>query len=281
MPTRHSQQGYSLASRILLALLLASMVSLAGFTGFASLRHPTAASAGTSLHGDVPGTTLETRVLRVGSYNIRRGKGLDGSRDLARIGVNVAKLDLVALTEVGHAFFEENDARQLGEALETGWLFAPAQERWFRDYFGNGLLSRLASRRWQSEPIVFDEEKGTGHRQLLTAEYRWRGEPFALIVIHAERGDVRDDQIRAALAEFEKYPTAILAGDFNAHRDEPIMQSILSNAGIVDATVDIGNQQVDWIFVRGFDVQETGWIPPGASDHPLIWAALSLPGDEL
>jgi endonuclease/exonuclease/phosphatase family metal-dependent hydrolase len=253
-------------------LVMAIVVLFAAHVGVASIRHPVGPHSGTKVSGISHEHPAPEGVLRVATYNIRRGKGLDGSRDLSRIQENLENLDLVGLNEVGGDWFG-NQAAALGEGLQMGHLFAPAQRRWYSDYFGNGFLTGIPPTAWQSQPIIYDLDKGTGHRNIVYVELTWQGEPFTVMVVHAERGDIRNKQIRHFFDEFSERERAILLGDLNAAPDEPIMQSMTE---IYDVASPTGPGQVDWIFVRGFDVLENGSIPAGASDHPLMWASLAL-----
>ncbi len=266
-------QGFSRVNWLLAGLLA---ISLAVHIGIASIRNPIGHQFGERIHGAVPGSTLTPDRLRVASYNIRRGKGLDGKRDLDRIAVNLDGFDIIGLNEVGGAFWPQADqAERLGTSLSMGWQFTPAQRRWYIDYFGNALLSRLAPNYWQSVPLMYDLEKGTGHRHLQMFDFTWQSISFRLLVLHAERGDIADTQIRTAVAEFVRHPYAILMGDFNAPAETNMMTELLSRpdiTSVLDEHTAAG--QIDWILVRGFKVLEAGIVPAGASDHPLIWASL-------
>ncbi len=273
-----TQKGLSSAN-VLLGALLALAVVL--HIAIASVRYPVGPRYGDHVHGNTTHTTHVAGELRVATYNIRRGKGLDGERDLARTAANLEPgYDIVGLNEVGGAFLPlRDDAALLGKALDTGWLFAPSQGRWYIDYFGNGLLTRLAPDDWQSLPMFHDLAKGTGHRQVLTVNYRWDSQPFAVLVVHAERGDVRDRQIRHAFAEFARHPRAILLGDLNATAAEPVMAEVLAMSdatSMFEADSALPRELVDWVVVRGFRLLEAGFVPPGASDHPVVWASLAL-----
>lgn len=271
----HRLQGFSRVNWLLAGLLA---TTIAVHIGIASIRNPVGPQFGETIHGVTPETTINPGELRVAAYNIRRGKGLDDRRDLDRIKANLQGFDIIGLNEVGGAFWPLADqAEVLGTALGMGWQFTPAQRRWYIDYFGNALLSRLAPDSWQSLPLLYDLNKGTGHRHLQIFAFNWQSTPFQLLVLHAERGDIRDTQIRTAMTEFVRHPHAILMGDFNALPESEIMTSIVSRpdiTSVLDEQAAAGH--IDWILVRGFRVLEAGILPAGASDHPLIWATLDL-----
>lgn len=260
----HPYRGYS---RLSLALAVLLGASLALHALVASIRHPVGPRFGSSIHGKTTG--IEGDSLRVAVWNIRRGKGLDGKRDLERIAEGLADFDIIGLNEVG-----SGQAEALGEQLGMGWQYTPSQRRWYRDYFGNAFLSRLAPVSWQSQPLVYDQDKGTGHRHLQIVHYRWNDLLFGMIILHAERGPVRDKQIRIAVDAFRRFDYGVLMGDFNADASHPTIASLLDNPNVTSA-VDDDPSQIDWLFIRGFDLEAAGIVPPGASDHPLIWAELS------
>jgi endonuclease/exonuclease/phosphatase family metal-dependent hydrolase len=89
-----------------------------------------------------------TRTVRVATYNIHRGRGLDGRVRLARIAAVLATIDadIVALQEVvGASPMRQGQAAELGAALGMGWVMAPT--RHLRSaIFGNVVLSRMPMR---------------------------------------------------------------------------------------------------------------------------------------
>src|SRR5918996_1883649 len=89
-----------------------------------------------------------TRPVRVATYNIHRGRGLDGRTSVERIASVLATLDpdVVALQEVvGASPLKPGQAAELGAALGMGWVMAPT--RHFRTaLFGNVVLSRFPVR---------------------------------------------------------------------------------------------------------------------------------------
>ncbi len=90
----------------------------------------------------------KTHAVRVATYNIHRGRGLDGRTRLERIAAVLATVDadIVALQEVvGASPLKPGQAAELGAALGMGWVMAPA--RHLRGaLFGNMVLSRYPAR---------------------------------------------------------------------------------------------------------------------------------------
>ena len=89
-----------------------------------------------------------TRTIRVATYNIHRGRGLDGRTRLERIAAVLASIDadVIALQEViGASPMKPGQAAELGAALGMGWVMAPT--RHLRTaLFGNVVLSRYPIR---------------------------------------------------------------------------------------------------------------------------------------
>jgi endonuclease/exonuclease/phosphatase family metal-dependent hydrolase len=89
-----------------------------------------------------------TQTIRVATYNIHRGRGLDGRTRLARIAAVLATIDadVVALQEVvGASPLKPGQAAELGAALGMGWVMA-ATRHLRTALFGNVVLSRFPVR---------------------------------------------------------------------------------------------------------------------------------------
>lgn len=86
--------------------------------------------------------------LRIATYNIHRGRGMDRRVRLERIAAVLATIDpdIVALQEViGPGLRGPGQAEALGAALGMGWVMAPTREL-RRHQFGNVILSRFPIR---------------------------------------------------------------------------------------------------------------------------------------
>lgn len=86
-----------------------------------------------------------TATVRIATYNIHRGRGLDGRTRLHRIAavLSAVDADIVALQEVvGASPLKPGQAAELGASLGMGWVMAPT--RHLRTaLFGNVVLSRF------------------------------------------------------------------------------------------------------------------------------------------
>lgn len=90
----------------------------------------------------------KTHTVRVATYNIHRGRGLDGRTRLERIAAVLATIDadIVALQEVvGASPLKPGQAAELGAALGMGWVMAPTRHM-RTALFGNVVLSRFPVR---------------------------------------------------------------------------------------------------------------------------------------
>jgi len=47
-----------------------------------------------------------------------------------------------------------SQAQVLGEKLNMQWLFAPSENRWWHESFGNGVLSSASVRDWRRVPLA-------------------------------------------------------------------------------------------------------------------------------
>ncbi|EKF74505.1 endonuclease/exonuclease/phosphatase [Alcanivorax hongdengensis A-11-3] len=228
----------------------------------------------------VPGSGGQARqdFCRIGIYNIHRGKGLDGRRDLGRIAKVLGAMDVVGLCEVQGAVWpwQQNQARRLAGLLGLGGLYAPCQRRWFSDDRGNGLLFRPALRRWYREPLP--DSTGTHPRCLLSAEVEVAGLPLTVMVTHLARRRDQRIQLETVLARFMAQPRAVLMGDFNVPAAYPLLQHFLQTHPQVDAVrlarVENPQGRIEWILARGVDVLDGGMAPAGPSDHPFYWVSV-------
>jgi endonuclease/exonuclease/phosphatase family metal-dependent hydrolase len=269
-----------------LGLLLALVI-------VASLRQPVGSSLGADFsnapipnatnHGqnDLPPTSAS---LRVANYNIARGKGKDGIRDIHRASAILKGFDIIGLNEVG-GFPLTNHAEEIGVDLAMAWLYAPNQRRWFYDYFGNAMLSNLQVSEWRSEMLPRDIKKSRAFRNYILTQFNWQGKEVVVITTHLGRGDLVAVQLDRVMQEFMKHPRAILMGDFNLRPDNPIWDEQKKPGHYTEANTKVSadgkimphhDERVDYIFVRGLKIIGSGHYPRGVSDHPMIWAEVTL-----
>jgi endonuclease/exonuclease/phosphatase family metal-dependent hydrolase len=246
-------------------------------------RVPEGPAAGTTFQGESFPSPEATNRIRLATFNIHGGKGLDGVRDLDRIAVELHGMDLVGLNEVHGGEFGEpiDQAEQLGRQLGVSWLFAPTEHRWWRNQFGNGVLTSLKIASWQRVPLP--RQYGKSFRNLVLLRLDHATGPINVVVTHLDRSDDRDRtaQLNAAASLFLSLAEpAVLMGDMNTTADDPHLARILKTPGVHDPLAEImgssAEKRIDWILVRGCRSIDAGLVNSGASDHPMVWAELEI-----
>jgi endonuclease/exonuclease/phosphatase family metal-dependent hydrolase len=229
-------------------------------------------TSGTTFRGTA--VAFDGPTLRLGAFNIRGGRGTDNRTDLLRTADTVRGAQVVGLNEV-HGRGGDDDALTLGHMLDLPSLFAPAERRWWRDSFGNGMLCALPVEGWVRIPLPGTQ--GAGHRTVLLTRLVWNGRVVNVLVTHIDRTTDRATQLRTVIDLFRSLePPSVLMGDLNTNgTDEQIKQLI--SEGATDAIGSILRDRdtpgrIDWVLTRGLSVVNAGIIDQGASDHPFVWA---------
>lgn len=242
------------------------------------------------LHGQAPPLTL-----RVLTYNIHHGEGTDRRIDLGRIAsvIQSATPDLVALQEVDKETTRTNgvdQAARLGELTGLHSLFGKAM-----DYKGGAYGVALLSRWPLVEPRTFPLPADPGIEPRVVLSANVQPEPTAprlsFLVTHL---DHRADPVqRTSQAEKlrELFPPdakpAILAGDFNAVPDSPVMQGIFREwndsaeaATFLTCPARKPVRKIDYILYRPAAswrvIQTIAIDEPVASDHRPVLAVIEL-----
>ncbi|MBN2022787.1 MAG: endonuclease/exonuclease/phosphatase family protein [Pirellulales bacterium] len=259
----------------------AVLVIVGGMVWHASLRVDEGPAAGTEIEGTFTPVAAARPTFRVAAFNIHRGKGPDGRRDLARSAECLRDVDLAGLNEVHGTSVGGNQAEELGRLLDRAWLFAPASRQWYVQQFGNAVLTRLPIQGWQRIPLPCRREPS--HRNAILVVLEHQGRPVRVLLTHltqrsAEDRSVQFDAVARLFLALEK--PAILLGDLNLPPDDPLIQDLAQRPGVEevigrhDAAPPPG--RVDWIFSRGLRCTAAGAIDNGASDHPLLWADFAI-----
>jgi endonuclease/exonuclease/phosphatase family metal-dependent hydrolase len=255
-------------------------LAVGSIVGIGADRRPLGPAAGTSLHGSAA-TPAPRGTFRIGTFNIHGGRDAAGRFDLDRTASCLHGLHVVGLNEVYGRFPWQaaDQAELLGRKTGLAWLFAPNTSRWYRDDFGNGLLSSLPVRSWRREPLHCTQ--GKGFRNLIVAELEHEGATIHLIVTHLDRVRDRKAQLEVVIQKFLALPPpAILMGDLNTTADDPQLARLLATPGVVDCVADglagKAPKRIDWIIARGLRAVSAGIEDEGASDHPLVWAEVEV-----
>lgn len=185
--------------------------------------------ASEAAHSGPPAT-----VIRVLSYNLHHGEGVDGKVDLKRIAriITDAHADIVALQEVDQKTQRTGGVDQAAElARLTGLHFAYGKAMAYQGgAYGQALLSRWPLTEFVVHPLPNPTQ--VEPRIAISAQVRPPGQlGFRFVGTHldANRDDTARWQQTARLIELfgtDKTPT-ILVGDFNARPETRILQTLL------------------------------------------------------
>jgi len=225
--------------------------------------------------------------LRVLSYNIHHGRGIDDRVDLERLAkvINGCQPDLVALQEVDNCTQRTDGVDQTAELARLTGLHAQfARQIDFEGgQYGQALLSRWPLSDLQIHWLPGEPERE--RRIVATCSVNLPGKPlvFGTTHLHHANVDFRLRQARAIGEVFGSRPeTVILAGDLNAEPEHAPIAELLKSWSVVHSaeglrtfpTVD-PTKQIDYIFYRPSDrlrVVSSQVIDEAmASDHrPLL-----------
>jgi endonuclease/exonuclease/phosphatase family metal-dependent hydrolase len=232
--------------------------------------------------------------LRVLTWNIHHGEGMDGKLDLARIGrvIREARPDVVALQEVDvrTARLQGRDTvRELERLTGMRGVFG-ASMAFQGGGYGNAILVNgtvLGSRVF---PIGASE--GMEPRSILMTEMR----PYrcsldlAFLSTHFDHKSEEDRMAGAGLANLPIGLPAILAGDLNAPPDDLVIGTLLQQwssaggPGLATSPADAPKQQIDYVLYRPaarWKVVELKVVAEAvASDHRPLLAVLRLLPEE-
>jgi len=232
-------------------------------------------------------------ILRVMCFNIRHGRGMDNVVDLARTAnaIRAWNPDLVAVQEVDRNTRRTNQTDQpkiLAEKLGMHYTFGKTIDHQGGDY-GLLILSRfpiLESEMVLLPPKEQQEQRGVQIARIGIPDANGKIIRFANTHLTTQRGE-RESQfagIKAVLSKGEE--PMIIAGDFNARPDNPLIISLLENwkdaadpALQKNVTPD-QSRRIDYIFFRAkdpFKVLESRTIDDTmTSDHKPIFSILSF-----
>jgi endonuclease/exonuclease/phosphatase family metal-dependent hydrolase len=239
-----------------------------------------------------PDPALDSRPdLRVVSYNIRHGRGLDDQVDLARTAAVLRELapDLVALQEVDQGVARSggvDQAAELGRMLGMEHAFGS-----FMDYQGGRYGMAVLSRRPIRNAETIELPPGNEPRIALLVEVEGPdGAALSLVSVHFDW--VRDDALRhaqasALCAHLDRLRGPYLVvGDFN---DEPgsrtlaLFEARARAAAKPDGAAstfpaDAPQKEIDFVFAAPRDRWEAREVRVVderlASDHRPVLAVL-------
>ncbi len=202
-------------------------------------------------------------IVKVASYNIKNGQGMDGKTDLARIYEVLADMDAdcISLQEVDmfrpRSYFR-NQAGSLARMLKMDYAFGPALTYRIGS-FGNAILSRYPILKTKNHRLPASKPR----RAMLEVQIDIKGELLSLFNTHLEL----DRRLR--LKQIQNYilplilsapSAAILSGDLNETPDDLgvkylnnyLQDSFEANTGSLTATFRADNplERMDYILLN-------------------------------
>jgi endonuclease/exonuclease/phosphatase family metal-dependent hydrolase len=242
-------------------------------------------------------TTPAAHTIRVLTYNIHHGEGMDGEFDLPRLAriIDSTEPDLVALQEVDQATARSsgvNELTELGRLTHLHAVFGKAMEFQGGGY-GVGVLSRWPLLRVDVHPLPGPEDREPRTSLTVAVRVNRNGPLLQFTSTHLDSG--RDFGNRMAQATelnrqlvHDDRTLAILAGDMNSGAETEVMHilgSSWSNVSPADPPplIPTGRPgRVDHVLVRplsGWKVIEATVVDaPIASDHRPVLVVLQWTG---
>jgi endonuclease/exonuclease/phosphatase family metal-dependent hydrolase len=246
-----------------------------------------------------------SRPVRVATFNIHHGAGLDGRVDLERIAavVEAGAPDVVGLQEVDRHFGERSQfvdqatwlAQRLGmhvvfgANLDLGPLSPGAPRR----QYGTALLTHERVREWRN--TLLPRPEGGEQRGLLEMLIKVRGTPVRVFTTHLQNDSqverlAQVDAIRALLAPVRE--SVVLLGDLNATPASPEIGAITEDLADAWAAAGEGDgftydaatphARIDYVLSSPDVVARTAAVvSTDASDHLPVFVDLALPGSSV
>ncbi len=236
------------------------------------------------------------RALRVLSYNIHHGEGVDGKLDLARIAavIKSTKPDIVALQEVDQKTTRTGNVDQVAELArltDMEHVFG-GNIRLQGGEYGNAVLSKHRIKRHQNHalPCLDNSEQ----RGVLEVEIAVPGaaQPLVLLATHLDYRPNDQERIASAkqinelAAKFGARPM-LLAGDLNDDLESKTLEEFQTRWASANTKtqptvpVDKPTRQIDFILLHPAErwkVRDLRVLDePLASDHRPVLAILELP----
>ena len=235
---------------------------------------------------------LSAGELRLVSYNIHHGRGMDGKIDLARIAavIKAHQPDFVALQEVDRCASRSggvDQAAELGRLLGMKHVFGKAINLGSGEY-GNALLSKHAVLDSRVHKLP---SKGEA-RIALEVVLEVAGSKISVISVHLDHQSsvVRLSQVLAIqkTLKVRKHPVLML-GDLNAKPDSFAMLDLEKSWDVIPkqgvsftCPADQPSVEIDYILSRGFKGAKLSSFvgkENQASDHRPLFGLVTWPVD--
>ena len=229
--------------------------------------------------------------LRVMSYNIQHGRGMDGEVNLERIAQVIIDegADIVALQEVDvgvERSYRLDIAAELAELTGLEYMAFGKNIDHQGGNFGNATISRYPIIEWQNTHF---EKVGTEQRGVLETLIDMNGWSVLLLNTHlAHRSEDNEERVlyarktRDEILHRYDVDAVIYAGDFNDVSGSPVHEVMTSYMTDVWKVVGEGHgftippnnpsRRIDYFFYTGRISPVASWVPVSmASDHlPVV-----------
>ncbi len=204
--------------------------------------------------------------VRIMTYNIRHGKGLDGRVDLNRIieDIKHGDPDIVALQEVDRFHIRSRFADQvkiLQNALNMDAFFSPSLYYYGVAEYGNAILSKYPLYNKKIELLPGIKET----RSLLSAQVMIGEQEVTLFTTHlGVLDEERESQMSLILDRLhEAVGQAVFLGDFNMEHTHALLQNLPEAWEKASLIHDTGTfylgDEIDHIFAGPFVEAIQAW----------------------
>lgn len=237
-------------------------------------------------------TSLNKDVIRVLSYNIHHGVGIDNKLDLERIAkvIKSVQPDVVSLQEVDQQVSRSNNidqAKELARLTNMQYVFGSSIKLGNGKY-GNAVLTKLPIEGSKTISLPGKEKRSALYVTLKTSAESGAG-LFKFIATHLaleNEAQVESIELIDRLLDSNAGIPVILTGDFNAVPQSSTMKTLekkwenATSGNLATFPVEKPDMQIDYIMFRpagGIKVLKTYVLDePKASDHRPIFAELKV-----
>lgn len=214
--------------------------------------------------------------VKIMTYNIRHGRGLDGKYDLQRIAdiIHKSEAHIIGLNEVDHLMSRtrfQNQVKIIAEELGMYYIFGPALRSGIGSY-GNAILSRFPLQSTRNH--ILPAKEGNEKRGLLEAKVMlpdWG--PVYIFSTHLSLDPFeREEQLSWVDSYLEELKLPfILMGDFNSLPENSLNLKPVFK-GIESYPADQPREEIDLFFSNlNFKLIDSYAIKSQASDHlPVV-----------
>ena len=250
---------------------------------------------GSSSGGSAPAANAAKKTLRVMTYNIHVGVGMDKKLDLQRIAdvINRERPDLVGLQEVDRGVQRTEGKDEIAELAKlTRMDFSFAHNLDYQGgQYGVAILSRYLIQ--QADHQKYENKRATERRGMLRVEVEIDGKKMHFVTTHLdyqyEDGRLFETEQLLRLLDGVQ-GSLIVAGDFNGEPagsayklmltkfDDAWLQSKAKGAGLT-FPADKPEKRIDYIFYRRSDrvrVKKAWVVETLASDHLPVMAEIEV-----